>query len=104
MKTSHLNIWTVLNNLLDNAIYGALDSSGKKIEVQISSQKGFDIITVKNSIDTSVLETNPKFVSTKGEPGHGYGMKQIKGIAEKYNGDIDIYEKNKMFIVSIMLG
>ena len=94
----------LLNNLLDNAIYGALDSSGKKIEVQISAQKGFDIITVKNSIDASVLETNPGFVSTKEEPGHGYGMKQIKGIAEKYNGDIDIYEKNKMFIVSIMLG
>ncbi len=94
----------LLNNLLDNAIYGALDSSGKKIEVQISSQKGFDIITVKNSIDASVLETNPEFVSTKEEPGHGYGMKQIKSIAEKYNGNIDIYEKNKMFIVSIMLG
>lgn len=94
----------LLNNLLDNAIHGALDSNSKKLEVQISTQKGFDIIMVKNSIDESVIEKNPEFVSTKKEPGHGYGMKQIRSIVEKYNGDIDIYEKNNMFIVSIMLG
>lgn len=94
----------LLNNLLDNAIHGALESKSPKLEVQISAKKGFDIITVKNSIDESVLERNPEFVSTKGEPGHGYGMKQIRNIVEKYNGDIDIYEKENQFIVSIMLG
>lgn len=94
----------LLNNLLDNAIYGALESGSKKIEVQIYTKKGFDIITVKNSIEESVLERNPEFASTKEEPGHGYGMKQINSIVEKYNGTIDIYEKNNSFIVSIMLG
>ena len=94
----------LLNNVLDNAINGAIKVHSPKIEVQISNQKGFDIITVKNSIEESVLEKNPEFVSTKDEPGHGYGMKQIKSIVEKYNGSIDIYEKNNMFIVSIMLG
>lgn len=94
----------LLNNLLDNAIWGALESERRTMEVQISTQKGFDMITVKNSIDESVLAKNPEFVSTKEEPGHGYGMKQIKSIVEKYQGDIDIYEKNNMFIVSIMLG
>ena len=94
----------VLNNLLDNAILGALESGEKKLEVQIMEKKGFDIITVKNSIDESVLEKNPEFVSTKEEPGHGYGMKQIRSIVDKYQGAIDIYEKGNMFIVSIMLG
>lgn len=95
---------SLLNNLLDNAIHGALESNCPELEVQISSQKGFDIITVKNSIDESVLEKNPEFVSTKEEPGHGYGMKQIKRIVDKYDGEIDIYEKENHFIVSIMLG
>lgn len=94
----------LLNNLLDNAILGASESQDKKLEVQIMAKKGFDIITVKNSIDESVLAKNPEFVSTKEEPGHGYGMKQIRSIVEKYQGSIDIYEKNNMFIVSIMLG
>lgn len=94
----------LLNNILDNAIKGALASNEKRLWVNISSQKGMDIITVKNSIDESVLENNPEFISTKTEPGHGYGMKQMRTITEKYNGDIDIYEKNNMFVVRIMLG
>ena len=94
----------LLNNMLDNAITAALESEAKKLEVNITSCKGMDVITVKNSIDNSVLEKNPEFISTKDEPGHGYGMKQMKTITEKYNGDIDIYEKNDMFVVSVMLG
>ena len=94
----------VLSNLLDNAILGALESREKRLEIQIMKKRGFDIISVKNSIDESVLEKNSEFVSTKKEPGHGYGMKQIQSIVDKYHGAIDIYEKGNMFIVSIMLG
>lgn len=95
---------SLLNNLLDNAIEAAIVSQAKKLEVQISSKKGFDVIIIKNSIDESVLEKNPNLVTIKEEPNHGYGMKQIKSIVEKYDGNIDIYEKNEMFIISIMLG
>ena len=94
----------MLNNLLDNAIAGAKGSKEKTLEVSISSKKGFDLITIKNSIDVSVLENNPDLQSTKEEAGHGLGMKQIRSIVEKYNGNIDISEKNHKFIVSIMLG
>lgn len=94
----------LFNNVLDNAIKGALNSKEKKLEVKILSKKGMDTITVKNSIDISVLENNPDLLSTKEEPGHGFGVAQIKNITEKYKGDIDIYENNNMFIVSIMLG
>lgn len=94
----------LLNNMLDNAINGALGSAGKELEVSIVSEKGFDVITVKNSIDGSILENNPNLLSSKTEPGHGYGVKQMKAITEKYEGDIDIYEKDGMFIVRVMLG
>lgn len=93
----------LLNNMLDNAICGALNSDKKILEVNISSRKGFDIITVKNSIDESVLMDNPELKSTKEEPGHGYGIKQIRAVAEKYEGNVDIYESKEMFIVSVML-
>ncbi|MDE7259683.1 MAG: ATP-binding protein [Lachnospiraceae bacterium] len=95
---------SLLNNMLDNAINGALESEGKKLEVNIVSEKGFDVITVKNSIDGSVLKDNPELATSKEEPGHGYGMKQMKAVTEKYEGNIDIYEKDGMFIVRVMLG
>ena len=95
---------SLLNNVLDNAVNGALESEGKKLEVNIVSEKGFDVITVKNSIDGSVLENNPELATSKEEPGHGYGMKQMKAVTEKYEGNIDIYEKDGMFVVRVMLG
>ena len=95
---------SLLNNVLDNAINGALESEGKRLEVNIVSEKGFDVITVKNSIDGSVLKDNPELATSKEEPGHGYGMKQMKAVTEKYEGNIDIYEKDGMFIVRVMLG
>ncbi len=94
---------SLLNNMLDNAICAARHSHKKRLEVNIASRKGIDVITVRNSIDESVLEKNPELKSSKEEPGHGYGMKQIKAIAEKYNGNVDIYENKEMFIVSVML-
>lgn len=95
---------SLLNNVLDNAVNGALESEGKKLEVNIVSEKGFDVITVKNSIDGSVLKDNPELATSKEEPGHGYGMKQMKAVTEKYEGNIDIYEKDGMFVVRVMLG
>ncbi|MBD5513899.1 MAG: sensor histidine kinase [Lachnospiraceae bacterium] len=95
---------SLLNNMLDNAVNGALESEGKRLEVNIVSEKGFDVITVKNSIDGSVLKDNPELATSKEEPGHGYGMKQMKAVTEKYEGNIDIYEKDGMFIVRVMLG
>jgi len=94
---------SLLSNMLDNAITASLASQGKKVEVSIESYKGMDVITVRNSIDKSVIEENPEFISTKNEPGHGYGIRQIKAITDKYGGDIDIYEKDDMFVVRVML-
>ena len=93
----------LLNNLLDNAIQGALNSMEKKVEISISAKKGFDVISVRNSIDDSVLMLNPQLISTKTEDGHGFGMKQIQSIVENYHGNIDIYEKENKFIVNISI-
>ena len=92
----------LLNNMLDNAIEGAKSSKGKKLEVVISKQKGYDVLTIKNTIDDSVFEKNPDFITTKTEAGHGFGMKQIQNITEQYDGMLDIYEKNGFFIISVM--
>ena len=92
----------LLNNVLDNAIEAAVKAYKKYIEVKILSVKGFDTICVKNTVESSVLERNPNLVTTKEDDGHGYGLKQIKGIVEKYDGMLDIEEDNGMFIINLM--
>lgn len=93
---------SLLNNLLDNAIEAACKSKEKKLEVRISNQKGLDSVMVKNSIDDSVLLHNPNFISTKTGEGHGFGMKQIQKITEKYDGMTDIYEENNYFVINVV--
>lgn len=99
---SSVDFSALLNNILDNAIEAGMKSEKKSMELIIGKRKGFDIITVKNSIDTSVLERNPELKSTKKEKGHGFGITQIKSIVEKYEGMIDIYEADNYFIVNVV--
>lgn len=93
---------SLLNNLLDNAILAASNSAEKRLEVVISNRNGFDSIMVKNSIDTSVLSVNPDLKSTKQGENHGFGMVQIRKITEKYQGMIDIYEKDSRFVINVV--
>lgn len=93
---------SLLNNLLDNAILAASNSAEKRLEVVISNRNGFDSIMVKNSIDTSVLSVNPDLKSTKQGENHGLGMVQIRKITEKYQGMIDIYEKDSRFVINVV--
>lgn len=102
-----IDLCNLLGNLLDNAITAAKVCSDefRLIEVNILTSGNRLIITVKNSIQSSVLNDNPKLKSTKdASKEHGFGIKTIKSIAEKYNGSADFYEENLTFICKIILG
>lgn len=90
----------LLGNILDNAVTAAEQSSEKFIGVHIYHSKGFDVINVRNSIDGSVLESNPDLKTTKSGDGHGFGIAQIKSVTEKYGGMLDIYEENGFFVMN----
>lgn len=92
----------LLNNLLDNAIEGSLASEKKELIINILRKKGYDTISIKNSINSSVLNSNPKLNSTKKGEDHGYGLTQIKRIVKKYNAMLDIYEEQNYFCVNVL--
>ena len=93
---------SLLGNILDNAMEAAVNSESKKLGVIIAHKKGFDTIAVKNSIDWSVLDRNPELRTSKTEPDHGLGVRQIRAIVEKYGGELDIYEEQGMFCVFVV--
>lgn len=101
-----IDLCNLIGNLLDNAIAAAekCDPESRLTEVKISSVGSRLVIIVKNSIKTSVLEENSKLISTKQHADeHGFGLKTIKYIAEKYNGKVDFYEEELMFISRVEL-
>uniref|UniRef100_UPI004056F084 sensor histidine kinase n=1 Tax=Acetatifactor sp. TaxID=1872090 RepID=UPI004056F084 len=93
----------ILGNVLDNALEAAGISKEKQLWVTVRRKRGYDTIKISNSIDESVLETNPLLKTSKADDiMHGLGSGQIRKIVEKYDGILDIWEENEMFHVQIM--
>jgi sensor histidine kinase regulating citrate/malate metabolism len=103
-RMNSIDFSSLLGNLLDNAIEASILSSNKEMHVNILRKRGYDTILIKNRITESVLEMNPQLISSKdSKVKHGYGIKQIKSIVEKYDGMIDFYEQDCMFCVYVMI-
>lgn len=99
MKDYHLN--ELLSNLIDNAIENC-SKNNPKINI-IINEDVFLYIEVINSIDVSVLNTNPNLITNKKGDIHGHGIRSIKRIVSEYNGNIKFFENGLKFHVSIII-
>ncbi|MCB5659159.1 GHKL domain-containing protein, partial [Erysipelatoclostridium ramosum] len=83
-------------NLIDNACNEALKHN-KLVSVMIRYTNNLLIIRIKNT-----CPIKPNFSTDKGE-GHGYGLKIIKNIVNKYHGDlfIDYHDDQVIFNIKI---
>lgn len=99
-----LDLATLFGNVLDNAIEGVQGTSPMQIEISFSTNGNYQNIICKNSIPSSVLKNNPDLDSSKkNKKMHGYGIKSIRNVVEKYDGLIEFYEENDHFGVQIAL-
>lgn len=104
VSENDVDVSILLSNLLDNAIEGGSNTELPQIELIVKKKKSLTYITVKNSIASSVLDENPSLKTSKNDKSaHGYGIRSIKNIAEKYNGSVDFLENNGYFITEIWL-
>lgn len=94
IKTANLlfmddsDITILITNLLDNAITAAMDSQKRCVELNINTAMSHTVITCVNACDSEPKVMNNRLISTKNAFGfHGYGIKNIKKITKKYNGD-----------------
>jgi sensor histidine kinase regulating citrate/malate metabolism len=55
----------LLGNALDNAIEGIAPTGNREIHLELRIIENFFMISIKNTISRSVLENNPKLISTK---------------------------------------
>lgn len=101
--SNDIDISILLSNLLDNAINGC-DLSNPHIELIISKVKSMTYIAVKNSIAESVLLNNLDLkTDKKNKSEHGFGIKSIKQIADKYDGSIEFKEENEVFLAEVWI-
>lgn len=104
-KLREIDYCALLGNLLDNAIEASQKNiSQSEVILEIQNENEQLHITVKNRIDTSILTKNPKLKTSKPlSAEHGFGIKSIREIAERYDGTADFYEDGVYFIANILL-
>ena len=100
------DIISLIGNILDNAISYLSKNKVKNNEVNFSTgyEGSYSIIKCRNNILDSVLFNNPSLKTDKEDKdNHGKGITIINSIAHKYNGDVIIKERNKEFIITVIL-
>lgn len=103
-RMKEIDFSAVFANAIDNAIEKELTEERKELVIRVYENKGYDVISVRNRIAVSVLDTNPELKSTKEDKDrHGYGVIRIREIVEEYDGLTDIYEEDGFFVLNVFI-
>lgn len=88
LKIEDRELCVLCANLLDNALKAAKE----QIKLNIAIAAGFLVIEMKNDYKEKPLVKNNHFVSEREQDSsaHGWGMKIIEQIVEKYHGELSI--------------
>ena len=101
------DIYSLLGNALDNAIEAAgqvADPERRCIHLRAARQGNMVSVFVENLYDGSVTFENGLPQTSKADKRyHGFGMKSIRMIVEKYQGALDVQARDGAFVLSILL-
>ncbi len=100
------DIYSLFGNAIDNAIDAVvkLDDPEKRfIRLKIISRGRMLSVHVENPFEGSVEFSDGLPKTTKASDGfHGYGLKSMRGICEKYGGDLAVRTRGDLFTVDML--
>lgn len=101
------DIYAIFGNALDNAIEHVInvaDISKRIIDLSVKKSEGLIIIRMNNYCKERLAMEDGLPVTTKNNRDyHGFGMKSMKMIAEKYYGSLNVSQKEDIFSLSIVI-
>lgn len=102
------DLCALLMNMLDNALEGAertAEGEQRYIRVNLRIRNGYLAILCENSYDgVLAFDEEQHMISTKPSPqSHGFGMAQMRTVAERYGSVLDVKYTDKVFTVQTAL-
>lgn len=98
-----LDLTAILGNALDNAIEAAMHlAEGRLVHLAVFAQDSFVMVRVENTFDGTVHRRNGHLLTRKREPGHGYGLRNIRAAAERYGGSVSIDSGRQWFALRVL--
>lgn len=105
-KINAFDISVILNNGINNALEGAMKCGNPRISICSYQKNNAYMIEITNNFTGQIVineETGLPDTTKKDRGEHGFGLINIRNVAEKYFGCIDIEQKEESFMLSIML-
>ncbi len=102
-----IDLVAILGNLMDNAMTAAARSEEKYIRLETGRHNAYQILTIRNSSDTAPQTEGDSLISSKkNKEYHGFGLKSVAQVLQKYQGDFDWnYDSaTSQFAVTAMIG
>lgn len=98
------DICRILNNIINNAIEACMECDEKYINLSIDMLGSCIIIKSENPFSGKLnIEGDRILTVKKDKTRHGYGLKSIKSIAEKYGGFVKLNHDDNIFIVEVQM-
>lgn len=102
-----MDLYSLFGNAVDNAIEAVenLENEKKIIDVSVEQRGGLVFINFTNYFNGKLTLQGglPQTTKTEGVETHGFGMKSMKRIAERYNGDLTVSTRGELFCLNIYL-
>lgn len=106
-KMRSYHIYSLFGNAIDNAIEcleKVEDRSRRTITLGLSRVGEMAVIRVENYTPEEPVVENGALVTTKQDTqSHGFGVKSIRGIAEKYGGTAEFFVSDHVFYLVVAL-
>ncbi len=100
------DVYTLFGNALDNAIESVRQIEKKDsriINANITQRDNLLSISIRNYCKDSVVFDGGLPVTNKADKNnHGFGVRSIKFIVDKYHGTLEMNEENRIFEVNIL--
>jgi len=100
------DISVILNNAITNAMEGTKGCKNPYVSISSYCRKNAYMLEVSNCISKKVEidnETGLPETTKSDKTSHGFGLTNIRKVAQKYYGDIDIRQEEKSFTLTVML-
>lgn len=98
------DLCALLLNMLDNALEAASQAEPKEVWCKLTLSQGFLAIQCENTFSGELKRDGKgRLLSTKREEGHGFGLSQMRAVAEKYHSVLDVSWEEGCFTVQTAL-
>lgn len=98
------DINSVVANLLQNAIEASSQSAEKYLSLSLSLSKGVLKLRIRNSFSEEAKPSRSRLFSAKKQDTlHGFGLRSVRHIVEKYDGVLELNKQGNMFEANAIL-